>query len=71
MSTESTEVLITPEGETVSPAFGNRFLLVVVASQRAVQIRDGSRPRVDPGSHKPSVLAVAEVLAGCVPYLVS
>jgi DNA-directed RNA polymerase subunit K/omega len=48
--------------------YSNRFLFVVVASQRVVQIRNGARPRVDPGGHKPGVVAVAEVLAGLVSY---
>jgi DNA-directed RNA polymerase omega subunit len=48
--------------------FENRFLLVTVAFRRVLQIRGGSRPRVRFASHKPVVQAVAEVLAGCVPY---
>ena len=36
-----------------------------------VQIRGGSRLRLDPGGHKPCVVAVAEVLAGAVPYYMS
>jgi hypothetical protein len=31
----------------------------------------GSRPRVEAGSLKPTVVAVAEVLAGLVPYVAS
>jgi DNA-directed RNA polymerase subunit K/omega len=64
--------------ETTAPAltaaqaggsvFSNRFLFVVVASQRVVQIRNGARPRVDPRGHKPGMVAVAEVLAGCISY---
>ncbi len=52
-------------------ALGNRFLLVTVAFRRVVQIRAGARPRVSVESRQPTVLAVAEVLAGCVPYGVS
>jgi DNA-directed RNA polymerase subunit K/omega len=48
--------------------FANRFLLVTVAFRRVVQIREGARPRVHVASRKPSVLAVAEVLAGCVTF---
>jgi len=51
--------------------FSNRFLLVTVACRRVSQIRGGSRVRVAAGSHKPVVLAVAEVLAGCVPYSIA
>jgi DNA-directed RNA polymerase subunit K/omega len=59
-----------PRKEPASGAFSNRFLLVTVACRRVLQIRGGSRIRVAAGFHKPVVLAVAEVLAGCVPYLI-
>ena len=49
----------------------NRFHVVSVACQRVVQIRGGSRLRLDPGRHKPCVVAVAEVMAGTVPYYMS
>jgi DNA-directed RNA polymerase subunit K/omega len=49
----------------------NRFHVVAVACQRVVQIRGGSRLRLDPGGHKPCVVAVAEVRAGAVPYYIS
>jgi DNA-directed RNA polymerase subunit K/omega len=58
-------------GWLTTAAFENRFLLVTVASRRVLQIRGGSRPRADVASHKPVVQAVAEVLAGCVPYSMS
>ena len=45
----------------------NRFHVVAVASLRVLQIRNGARLRLDPGGHKPCVVAVAEVLAGTVP----
>jgi len=53
----------------VGRGFEHRFLFVTVASRRVLQIRAGSRPRVEAGSHKPTVVAVAEVLAGFVPYI--
>ena len=49
----------------------NRFHVVAVASLRVIQIRNGARLRLDPGDHKPCVVAVAEVLAGAVPYFLS
>jgi DNA-directed RNA polymerase omega subunit len=60
-----------PRNEPANEAFSNRFLLVTVACKRVSQIRGGSRVRVAAGSHKPVVLAVAEVLAGCVSYSIS
>jgi DNA-directed RNA polymerase subunit K/omega len=49
----------------------NRFHVVAVACQRVIQIRGGSRLRLDPEGHKPCVVAVAEVRAGAVPYYIS
>jgi DNA-directed RNA polymerase subunit K/omega len=49
----------------------NRFHVVSVACQRVMQIRGGSRLRLDPEGHKPCVVAVAEVRAGVIPYYVS
>jgi DNA-directed RNA polymerase subunit K/omega len=51
--------------------FGNRFLLVSVACKRVTQLQGGARRRVDAGRHKPCLVAVAEVMAGTVPYFVS
>ena len=53
----------------VGTGFEHRFLFVTVASRRVMQIRAGARPRIEAGSHKPTVVAVAEVLAGFVPYI--
>jgi DNA-directed RNA polymerase subunit K/omega len=55
----------------VGRGFEQRFLFVAVAAQRVIQIRNGSRPRVDAGNRKPAVVAIAEVLAGYVPYISS
>ena len=60
--------LMTAEEMVELGPLDNRFHVVSVACQRVVQIRAGSRPRLDPGGHKPCVVAVAEVVAGTVPY---
>ncbi len=62
--------LAEPASQAVA-AFANKFLLVTVAFRRVVQIRAGARPRVYVESRQPTVLAVAEVLAGCVAYSVA
>ncbi len=46
----------------------NRFLFVLVAAKRALQLQKGARPRVDVGSKKPTVVAELEVLASKVNY---
>jgi DNA-directed RNA polymerase omega subunit len=60
--------LVEPESQPSIAASGNKFLLVTVAFRRAVQIRAGARPRVYIESRQPTVIAVAEVTAGCVAY---
>ncbi len=62
--------LAEPASQVSIAALGSKFLLVTVAFRRVVQIRAGARPRVYVASRQPTVLAVAEVLAGCVPYSV-
>ena len=61
---------LVPAKDPVVGPLGNRFFVVAVAARRVLQIRDGSRPRLDPGGHKPCVVAVAEVVAGTVPCYV-
>jgi DNA-directed RNA polymerase omega subunit len=46
----------------------NRFLFVLVAAKRALQLQKGARQRVDVGSKKPTVVAELEVLANKVSY---
>jgi len=62
--------LMTDEEMVAVGPLDNRFHVVSVACRRVMQIRAGSRPRLDPGGHKPCVVAVAEVVAGMVEYYV-
>lgn len=57
---------VAESGAAVGP-LDNRFHIVSVACLRVMQIRAGGRLRLDPGGHKPCVVAVAEVVAGVVP----
>lgn len=65
---ETTGEIMVGDGRSAVGSLDNRFHVVAVACQRVLQIRGGSRPRLDPQGHKPCVLAVAEVVAGAVPY---
>jgi hypothetical protein len=56
------------EGASAIDPLGAGFHVVTLACLRLAQIRNGARLRLDPGGHKPCVVAVAEVLAGVVPY---
>jgi DNA-directed RNA polymerase subunit K/omega len=44
-------------------ALGNRFLLSAIAFQRSKQISNGAVARVERGGHKPTFIAILEVLA--------
>jgi DNA-directed RNA polymerase subunit K/omega len=57
-----------PAGESAVDPVGAGFHVVTLACLRLTQIRNGARLRMDPRGHKPCVVAVAEVLAGAVPY---
>ena len=46
----------------------NRFLFVLVAAKRALQLQKGARPRVESQTKKPTVVAELEVLADTVKY---
>jgi DNA-directed RNA polymerase omega subunit len=55
-------------GPPVDDGLYNPFCLVVVTAQRARQLKDGARPRLDPGGHKPLRVALLEVRAGLVSW---
>jgi DNA-directed RNA polymerase subunit K/omega len=59
-----------PGDETPAAFSPNKFLLVVVACQRAAQLRAGARPHLEARGHKSCTMAVAEVMAGTVAYSV-
>jgi DNA-directed RNA polymerase omega subunit len=48
----------------------DKFRLIVVTFQRAKQLQNGARPRVDPGDHKFARVAMLEVMAGMVSWSV-
>jgi DNA-directed RNA polymerase omega subunit len=46
----------------------NKFRLVILSFQRARQLQNGARPRVESGGHKPARIAMLEVLAGLISW---
>jgi DNA-directed RNA polymerase subunit K/omega len=48
----------------------NTFHLAVVAAHRVKQLAAGARPRLDPGIHRHTRIAVLEVAAGLVSWTV-
>ena len=61
------EVLASGDGQK---PWGN-FHLATVMFRRALQLRSGARPRVDPSGHKFVQVAFLEVTAGAIPWEVS
>ena len=64
----------TTPAERAGPVVGtseelqNKFSLVVLTSQRARQLQNGARPRVDPDGHKFPWVARHEVMAGMISW---
>jgi hypothetical protein len=54
-------------GSVGQQAWGN-FHLATIMFRRALQLRAGARPRVDPGSHKLGHVAFLEVRAGAISW---
>jgi DNA-directed RNA polymerase omega subunit len=46
----------------------NRFLFVLIAAKRALQLQKGAKPRIELGTKKPTVVAMSEVLENKVEY---
>ena len=49
----------------------NKFSLVVLTAQRARQLQNGARPRVDSDGHKFPWVARREVMAGMISWNVT
>lgn len=46
----------------------SKFRFITVAAQRAKQIQNGAKPRVEARSRKPTRVAMQEVLAGSISW---
>jgi DNA-directed RNA polymerase subunit omega len=46
----------------------SKFRFITVAAQRAKQLQNGAKPRVETRSRKPTRIAMQEVLAGAVSW---
>jgi hypothetical protein len=58
------EVLVGGEPQRL---WGN-FHLTTLVFRRALQLRSGARPRIDPAGHKLGHVAFLEVTAGAIPW---
>jgi len=46
----------------------SKFSFITVASQRAKQLQNGAKPRVETRSRKPTRVAIEEALAGAISW---
>ena len=55
--------------ETV-PEIDAKYRLIILAAKRSKQLQRGARPRIDidPTKHKPTRIALEEVIRGKVPF---
>jgi DNA-directed RNA polymerase subunit K/omega len=55
-------------GATAGDVRLNRFHVAALAFQRSTQLQNGARPRVDAAGHKPTRLALLEVMADMISW---
>lgn len=56
--------------ESQPPELDSKYRLIIVAAQRSKQLQRGAKPRIDIDSqkHKPTRIALEEVIQGKVPF---
>jgi DNA-directed RNA polymerase subunit omega len=59
--------------EKVQPDLDSKYRLIIVAAQRSKQLQRGARPRVDidPQKHKPTRIALEEILRQKVHFTIT
>lgn len=69
MSTTS-EVLEAVAEERQAPEVDSKYRLIILAAKRSKQLQRGARPRIDidPVKHKPTRIALEEVMRGKVHF---
>lgn len=56
--------------ESDAPELDSKYRLIIVAAKRSKQLQRGAKPRIeiDPQKHKPTRVALEEVIQGKVPF---
>ena len=69
MSTTSEVLEAVPE-ERQAPEVDSKYRLIILAAKRSKQLQRGARPRIDidPAKHKPTRIALEEVMRGKVHF---
>ncbi len=58
--------------ESTPPEMDSKYRMIIVAAQRSKQLQRGARPRIeiDPQKHKPTRVALEEVIRGKVNFTI-
>lgn len=69
MSTSNADIENVLE-EFQSPEIDSKYRLIILAAKRSKQLQRGARPRIDidPAKHKPTRIALEEVMRGKVHF---
>jgi DNA-directed RNA polymerase omega subunit len=69
MSAIDEAIALVPDG-AVEPEIDSKYRLIIVAAKRSKQLQRGAKPRIDIDSqkHKPTRVALEEVIRGRVPF---
>ena len=69
MSTSNTDIANALE-EFDTPEIDSKYRLIILAAKRSKQLQRGARPRIDidPAKHKPTRIALEEVMRGRVNF---
>jgi DNA-directed RNA polymerase subunit omega len=60
--------MIKPSLEELLAQIGNKYALVIIASKRARQVKEGMLPLVDIDSTNPVTIALEEIATGKIRY---
>ena len=56
--------------QTYPPEIDSKYRLIILAAKRSKQLQRGARPRIeiDAAKHKPTRIALEEVIQGTIPF---
>lgn len=69
---QTAEATVEEIKEKVTPAMDSKYRMIIVAAKRSKQIQRGATPRVDidPLKHKPTRIAIQEVMGGKIHFTI-
>ena len=69
---QTAEATVEEIKEKVTPEMDSKYRMIIVAAKRSKQIQRGATPRVDidPLKHKPTRIAIQEVMSGKIHFTI-